>query len=294
MKIVTAWTNRLGNRNNNQDRCLVLQRHGQVLLVVADGMGGHARGDLAAQTAVDSLSRSFISCGDRVADPHSFLEQALNHAHLTVVDTGRAQQPPIVPRTTCIVCLVQGNQAWWAHLGDSRLYLIREGAVLTRTRDHTPVEDLLQSGQIDEDALRTHPLRNGVSRCLGGTPALPKVTCGQAELQPGDTLLLCSDGLWSALPEDRLCDLPEDSSELEQRVNQLTDEADVATYPHSDNISLVGLRWLSADDHTALPDVATTPDDNTETPPDAPPDPVQDAIDEIHRAMLEYADELKK
>jgi len=189
---------------------------------------------------------------------------------------------------------VQGDQAWWAHLGDSRLYLIREGAVLTRTRDHTPVEELLQNGQIDEDALRAHPMRNSVSRCMGGTPALPKISFGQAELQPGDTLLLCSDGLWSALPEDRLCDLPEDSSELEQRVNQMTDEADVATYPHSDNISLVGMRWLSADDHSESPEVAPTPDDNTETPPDAPPDPVQEAIDEIHRAMLEYADELKK
>lgn len=294
MEVVTAWTNRLGNRSSNQDRCLVLKPPGQVLLVVADGMGGHARGDLAAQTATDSLTRSFISCGSYIADPRNFLEQALNHAHLTVVDTGRAQQPPIAPRTTCVACLVQGNQAWWAHLGDSRLYLIRDGTVLTRTRDHTPVEELLQNGQIDEDALRTHPMRNGVSRCLGGTPALPKISFGQAELQPGDTLLLCSDGLWSALSEDRLCDLPEDSNELEQRINQMTDEADVATYPHSDNISLVGLRWLSAEKHTASPDVSPAPDNNTETPPDTPPDPVQEAIDEIHRAMLEYADELKK
>ncbi len=294
MNVVTAWTNRLGNRSNNQDRCLVLQRPGQTLLMVADGMGGHARGDLAAQTAVDSLSRSFISCRGHIADPHAFLEQALNHAHLMVVDTGRARQPPIDPRTTCVVCLVQDNRAWWAHLGDSRLYLVRDGAVLTRTRDHTPVEELLQKGEIDEDALRTHPLRNSVSRCLGGTPALPKISFDQAGLQPGDTLLLCSDGLWSALPEERLCDLPADSSKLEQRINQMTDEADVATYPHSDNISLVGLRWLSADEPTASGDAPATPGGDAEPSPDTPQDPVQEAIDEIHRAMLEYADEMKK
>jgi serine/threonine protein phosphatase PrpC len=294
MKVVAAWTNRLGNRSNNQDRCLVLQRPGQALLVVADGMGGHARGELAAQAAIDSLSRSFVSYPGQIADPPGFLEQAINHAHLTVVDTGRIQQPPVEPRTTVVACLVQGKQAWWAHLGDSRLYLVRQGAIATRTRDHTPVEELLQSGQIDEDDLRTHPMRNSVSRCLGGSPKLPKISFGEAELQPGDTLLLCSDGMWSALPEQRLCDLPEDSEALEQRLNQMTDEADVATYPHSDNISLVGLRWISNAEASVASGATPAANDNTETPADAPADPVQEAIDEIHRAMLEYADELKK
>jgi len=284
--VVIAWTNRLGNRSSNQDRCLTLRRSDEAFLVVADGMGGHARGELAAQTAIESFSRSFISHRERIAEPHLFLEQAINHAHLTVVDTGRAQQPPVDPRSTCVVCLLQGNRAWWAHLGDSRLYLIRDGTVHTRTRDHTPVEELLRQGRIDEDALRTHPSRNSVSRCLGGTPVLPKISFGQAELAPGDTLLLCSDGLWSALPEQRLCDLPATAGKLEERINQIADEADVATYPHSDNISLIGIRWLAADSSSSPPVTATTPA--------ASHDPVQEAIDEIHRAMLEYADELKK
>jgi serine/threonine protein phosphatase PrpC len=300
MPFVTAWTNRLGNRSHNQDRCLVLEAAAgkSVLLAVADGMGGHARGDLAAQTAIDSLRRSFISARGKIADPAAFLEQAISHAHLDVVDTGRAQRPPLTPRTTCVVCLVQGDYAWWAHLGDSRLYLVRDGRIICRTRDHTPVEEMVQNGLLTDDSLRNHPMRNSVSRCLGGGPVLPKISSGETGMQHGDTLLLCSDGLWSALDEQRLCDLPADAGELERRVNQLTDEADVASYPHSDNISLVGLRWLAEEQRqtAARPTPGSDASRPATEPADSsdPADPLQEAIDDIHRALLEYAGEMKK
>jgi serine/threonine protein phosphatase PrpC len=125
MNVVTALTNRLGNRSNNQDRCLILERFGRVLLVVADGMGGHARGDLAAQTAIDSLSRSFLGQRGAIDDPQNFLKGALHSAHMDIVEAGNAENPPVNPRTTCVVCLIEGDQAWWAHVGDSRLYLLR-------------------------------------------------------------------------------------------------------------------------------------------------------------------------
>ena len=166
MKVLTASCNRLGNRSSNQDRCLVLERSDRVLVAVADGMGGHARGDLAAQTAVNTLRQRFLNQHDRITEPEQFLKAALEIAHLETVEAGRSSTPPVEPRTTCVACLVQGNQAWWAHVGDSRLYLLRNGRLVTRTRDHTPVEDLLQSGVINEDELSTHPLRNSVNRCL--------------------------------------------------------------------------------------------------------------------------------
>ena len=295
MKVVHASSNRLGNRSSNQDRCLVLEQAESVLLVVADGMGGHARGDLAAQTAVDSLRRSFLSCPGPNDDPQRFLAQAINHAHLTVVDAGHAQQPPLEPRTTCVVCLIQGDEAWWAHLGDSRLYLVRDGTIVSRTRDHTPVEELVQNGVLDDEAIRSHPMRNTVSRCLGGSPVLPKISFGHARLKAGDTVLLCSDGLWAALTEQRLCDLPADDQTLEQRINQLTDEADVATYPHSDNITLVGLRWLAAQRGAPAEEEAVAKTARPATTASAvPADPLEQAIEEIHRAMLEYAGEMKK
>lgn len=294
MRIITAFTNRLGNRSNNQDRCLVLERRDRALLVVADGMGGHARGELAAQITIDSLSRSFLSHQSTINEPQEFLEHAINQAHLEVVDAGRSQTPPIDPRTTCVVCLVQADQAWWAHVGDSRLYLLRGGKILKRTRDHTPVEELLQSGAIREDDIRKHPLRNSVSRCLGGKPKLPKTSFDQARLKPDDILLLCSDGLWSALPETRLANFPA-YGEFEAGINRLTDEAEAESYPHSDNISLVGLRWLAAES-TRAPAKRPSGPARKATPPssDSEVDPLKQAIDDIHRAMLEYSSEMKK
>jgi serine/threonine protein phosphatase PrpC len=297
MKILTGYTNRLGNRASNQDRCLVVEHRGWALLAVADGMGGHARGELAAETAVNSLRHRLLEQRDPIDDPPRFLEQALHLAHLEVIDAGRAQQPAVTPRTTCVVCLLRDNTAWWAHLGDSRLYHLRLGKLLTRTRDHSPVEELLQRGIIGEAEIRSHPLRNSVSRCLGGTPALPKVSLDQASLRPDDMLLLCSDGLWSALPEERLWRLPT-HGDLGQALNRLADEAELASYPGTDNISLVGLRWLSGNgngDQTAAdPEADGSPEPAPGSVQTEAPDTLQQAIDAIHRAMLDYAGEMKK
>jgi serine/threonine protein phosphatase PrpC len=294
MKVVTAATSRLGNRNGNQDRLLVEARPDCVLLAVADGMGGHARGDLAAQTTVDSLRRRFLELTGVPDDPRRFLAQALNHAHFEVVDAGLAQDPPLEPRTTCVVCMVTGNRAWWGYLGDSRLYLVREGTVATRTRDHSPVEDMLSKGLIDEASSRRHPMRNSINRCLGGSPVLPRASFGDTILEGGDTLLLCSDGLWSALPEDRLGELPPDEQRLEQCVDSLADAAEAASYPHSDNVTLVALRWLGDDTSATRPAAAADAPDTSREPHGEPKDPVQSAIDEIQRAVLEYGDEMNK
>lgn len=295
MKSLTAATSRLGNRSSNQDRCLVEKIPGYVLLVVADGMGGHARGDLAAQVTVDSLSRSLQRARLPIDDPQAFLKQAIHTAHLDVVDAGRSHNPPITPRTTCVACLVRNDTAWWAHVGDSRLYLLRTGTLLKRTRDHTPVEDLLQSGLVSEEELRNHPLRNSVNRCLGGAPRFPEISFDQETLVAEDTLLLCSDGLWSAVPEPVLVSI-QDSEELEHSLNQLAEEAEMASYPNSDNISGVALRWLAGDKTSDATDRdATAPGTPAAKPPETrDKDELEQAIEDIHRAMLEYASEMKK
>jgi serine/threonine protein phosphatase PrpC len=290
MRVLTAFTNRLGNRSSNQDRWLVLERSERVLLAVADGMGGHARGDLAAQTAIDSLRRSFTRQRGHFTDARAFLRSALQTAHLDVVEAGNSCSPPVRPRTTCVTCLVQGEQAHWAHVGDSRLYLVRNGRLVARTRDHTPVEELLRRGAISEDALRRHPLRNSVGRCLGGVPALPDISLGRAKLKAGDTLLLCSDGLWSALAQDKLVEA-QSHGQLDEIMEMLCDEAEQASYPHADNISAVGLRWLSAIG-SCKPGPKPRPEQAGVQPRGG--DPLQKAIDDIHRAMLDYAAEMKR
>ena len=284
MRYQYALTSRLGNRGSNQDRCAIRLGEDRVLLVVADGMGGHARGDLAAQTTVDTLSRLFRDQDGPIPDPRAFLDRALARAHEQVVRVGQAQQPPIEPRTTCVACLVQGHSAWWAHVGDSRLYLLRDGQRLLRTRDHAFVEELLQRGEISEDEARHHPMRNSVSQCLGGRSSLPEASFGQIEeLHRNDCLLLCSDGLWAALPENllvTLCDKPD----LNRALEKLAEDAEHACYPRSDNISAVALRWL---EHKQVQPAATPAQ---ETPPSL--DPLEAAIEEIQRAIAEYGSEL--
>ena len=284
MRYQYALTNRLGNRASNQDRCAIRHDEDRALLVVADGMGGHARGDLAAQTAVETLGRLFREQEGPIPNPRAFLDRALARAHEQVVRVGQAQEPAIEPRTTCVVCLVQGRSAWWAHVGDSRLYLLRDGMRLLRTQDHAYVEELLQRGEISEAEARHHPMRNSVSQCLGGSCSLPEASFGEIEeLHRNDCLLLCSDGLWSALPENLLQTLY-DKPDLNRALEKLAEDAERASYPRSDNISAVALRWL---DHQVV-----QPDPAQPAVATIPADPLVAAIDEIQRAIAEYGSEL--
>lgn len=277
---------RLGNRHNNQDRCLICENDGAVLLVVADGMGGHDRGELAAQTCIDTLRRQFLD-RDPLGDPSQFLRDAFAAAHKTIVAVGQAQKPPVRPMTTAVACLLAGDAAHWAHIGDSRCYLLRDGRIFFQTRDHTPVADMVASGAITQRQAKHHPLRNQVSRCLGGHLDVPEITTGPtAFLQPGDVLLLCSDGLWSALPDQSLLSLL-DQEDLIHTLDHLALQAEQKSYPHSDNVSGVAFRWLGIDSRPEAPA------GNEKSPQqNKPDDPVDQAIAELQRALDEYGDEM--
>lgn len=287
MRYVAGQANRLGNRASNQDRCLVLEREDAILLAVADGMGGHARGDLAAQAFVETLTRQFRA-HQGLEDPAQFLREAFREAHRTIQRVGQAQKPPIQPMTTGVACLIQDGAVHWAHVGDSRAYLIRGGQVSLRTRDHTRVAEMVESGLITEHQARLHPLRNQVSLCLGGTPQPPPVSLGpKVYLEPGDILLLCSDGLWSAVSEKRLiCGL--EGENLPRAIDTLAEAAERASYPKSDNVSGVALRWEAGGNGA----VRTSEHADDETDEADGHDPVDRAIAEIHQALAEYQDEM--
>ncbi len=282
MHYSTAQANRIGNRASNQDRCLIAQHAGAVLLAVADGMGGHARGDLAAQACVDTLARQFRA-RQGLEDPGQFLREALRAAHRTIQRVGQTQVPPIMPLTTVVACLVQDQVAYWAHVGDSRAYLLRDGRVELRTRDHTRVAEMVEAGLITEQQARLHPLRNQVSLCLGGSPATPSLSLGPGiPLQAGDTLLLCSDGLWSAVSERTLIESLA-QPELPRGLKSLTEAAERASYPQSDNVSAVALRY-AGQQPVAPP--------GRERKDGAGADPLQRAIADIQQALADYETEL--
>ena len=148
------------------------------------------------------------------------------------------------PRATCAVCLVQDGAAYWAHVGDSRIYLLRNCHVSERTRDHSHVELLLQEGLITEDELTDHPMRNFVECCLGGDVTLPGMTVtNQKRLNHGDTLLACTDGLWSGLADDEIARLSTADDGLTEGLRRLGEQAVRACGPYADNTSAVALRW---------------------------------------------------
>ena len=286
----TAQVSRLGNRPSNQDRFAVIETENAVLMVLADGMGGHARGELAAQILVDTFARRFRACpGGRVAEPPEFLVQTMLDAHANVVEAGRRCSPPIEPHTTCVACLVQDATAWWAHAGDSRLYFLRDGRILFQTRDHTYVEQLYQQGLISEAERASHPLRNYVTQSVGGTVP-PEVTLAPPSVvQRDDVILLCSDGLWAPLSADTLSALLRERP-LDEALDELAYRAELASYPYSDNISAVALRVLSD------PDPTQGGEPQPEVPPDhpEPPDALTAAIREITHAIEIFEQEMKK
>ena len=245
MRFETAEVSLLGDRDENQDRAAVHRNNGSLLLVVADGMGGHSGGALAAEVAVDSLCRTFADA-EPPADSREFLRAAVEVAHDAVVAVGEKVGIGSRPRATCAVCMVHEGGATWAHVGDSRVYLVRAGAVVTRTRDHTPIESLLQDGLISEEEIAGHPMRHYVEYCLGGLAERPLISVSEpVPLEAGDLLLVCSDGFWSGLADADIGAGPDLGGELQDWLARMASRAVRVGTPYSDNTTVVALRALA-------------------------------------------------
>lgn len=225
-----------GGRGSNQDRCLALTNGAAVLLGLGDGLGGHPRGDAAAQLLMDVCSFRFDRVNTPMEDPSAFMLSCVGQAHRAIVDFGRQQTPPIAPRTTAVLAVVQQETVYWSHVGDSRLYLIRDAEVIGQTRDHR----LLSVHRSGDQRKR---LRASLTRCLGGAAEPPVTTCGPPTvLKWGDTLLLCSDGLWSQVAPAAIVETFADSRvSLNAQLQALVSQA-VQT-PRSDNVTALALRW---------------------------------------------------
>jgi serine/threonine protein phosphatase PrpC len=246
LQIEHADLSLLGNREENQDRVVIAVGDGSAFLAVVDGMGGHADGARAAEVAIRTMVGEFWDASRPLFDPDGFLHLTIGRAHDAVVRLGNGLPPEIRPRATCAICLVQGSSAYWAHVGDSRVYQLRSGQVFDRTRDHSHVELLLRAGRITERQALVHPMRNYVECCIGGDPVLPEMTLsGRRALKPGDLLLLCSDGLWSGLTEEQVASLgrsPEQT--LRDSLAEIGARAVLSSAPFADNTTAAAIRWL--------------------------------------------------
>ncbi len=302
MKFSIYQESRIGRRRSNQDRIAHCYSRDALLMVLADGMGGHLHGEVAAQIAVQYIAESFQrEARPSLADPLRFLEAAILNAHEAVADYTADHDLPDAPRTTCVACVVQDNIACWAHAGDSRLYLLREGRVLARTRDHSRVQLMVDDGLLSEDEALRHPARNRVYSCLGGEIAPQVDFSRRTPLMAGDVLLLCSDGFWAPLGDEEIA-RGYGGGEVAATTPALMTQAEELAGSLCDNLSVIAVRWDDAwlaDTPTETIDTLTLPFDTHTTVmesfatgahlPELTDEDIERAIAEIKHAIEKHS-----
>lgn len=301
MRFTIYQESRQGGRANNEDRTSYCYSRDALLMVIADGMGGHHHGEIAAQIAVQTLADSFQrEAKPKVADPFRFLQKGMTNAHHAILDYSARHRMPDSPRTTCVACLVQDSVAYWAHAGDSRLFLMRNGRVAAQTKDHSRVRLLVEEGMINEAQAAVHPDRNKIYSCLG-SPSAPEIEFSRkTPLEHGDILLLCTDGLWGVTSGDLMA-VSLKGTNLIQSIPMLLSQAETKGGAHGDNLSAVAVRWEESyiDDASsaistqtmALNEVTTRLEEFGRNPAyksDLSDDEIEKAIEEIRSTIEKY------
>jgi len=179
----------------------LLERKG-LLMIVADGMGGHSAGEVASNLAVNSISRVYY---DDPREPQTSLTDAVQQANRTIFETAQGDENLLGMGTTCTALVLQNGSAIAAHVGDSRLYLVRDQAIYLMTEDHSAVMEMVKRGLISLEAARHHPDKNIILRALGSQPEVEVSTWEKPfPVREGDAFLLCSDGLYDLVEDDEI------------------------------------------------------------------------------------------
>ena len=246
-----------GGRRNNQDRVAYCYSKEALLVVLADGLGGHTQGEVAAEISVEIIMALFRQRARPVLEkPLAFLADSIAAAHAALAGYTEDNGLPESPRTTCVLCVIQHDRAYWAHVGDSRLYHIRGGAVIAFTNDHSRVQRLVDEGFLTLEEAATHPQRNMIYACIGGVLE-PRIEFGpETALLPGDTLLLSSDGFWAQIPRGELGQVL-GAAPVTQALPGLMRQAARRGGAESDNISVVGVTWGSQHHTVAVGAIST-------------------------------------
>jgi serine/threonine protein phosphatase PrpC len=304
MKFSVYQESRQGPRKSNQDRVAYCYSRDALCMVIADGMGGHLHGEVAAQIASQFIAEAFQrNAQPRLADPLKFLLESITNAHHAIVDYANVRSLLETPRTTCVACIVQDGLAHWAHVGDSRLYLVRNGRVEGQTKDHSRVQILVDAGRVREEAVAAHPDRNKIFNCLGQMGP-PKVDLSRrTALRHGDVILMCTDGLWGPLTSRHICEELL-RADIMQAVPKLLDMAEVRAGKEGDNASVVAMTWFDESESAGKDWISTVSMDPTDikttveqfgksTPPATggylTDDEIERAIDEIRNAIQKHS-----
>ena len=246
MRFTVYQVSRKGGREKNEDRMGYCYTRDSGLFALADGMGGHPEGEVASQLALQTLAAMFQrDSKPTLADPQRFLHEAIMAGHHQLLRYATQKALIDTPRTTIVACVMQGNAAYWAHCGDSRLYLVRSRKLVARTRDHSYSE-------LHQTLSHVVPMNNAYNRnvlftCLG-SPGKPVVdTVGPLLMQAGDRLLLCSDGLWGTVSDATITERLGKHA-ISDSVPELVEQALRNGGAKSDNVSALAVEWESAED----------------------------------------------
>jgi serine/threonine protein phosphatase PrpC len=255
MRFSVYQVSRKGGRDKNEDRMGYCYTRDAGLFALADGMGGHPEGEVASQLALQTLAALFQrDAKPTLAEPLKFLHEAIIAGHHQLLRYATEKSLIDTPRTTVVACLMQGNAAYWAHCGDSRLYFVRGDKLIARTRDHSYSELQETLSQVVPVGERFN--RNVLFTCLG-SPGKPVVdTAGPLLLQPHDRVLLCSDGLWGSISDavitEHLAARP-----ISDAVPELVELALRTGGAKSDNVTVLTAEWEAAEDGEGAAEVST-------------------------------------
>lgn len=245
MKFSVFQVSRKGGREKNEDRMGYCYTRGSAIFLLTDGMGGHPQGEVAAQLALQTISAMYQKeATPQLPDVAAFLTSAVMAAHRQILRYAIERNMQDTPRTTLVAAVVQAGAVTWIHCGDSRLYLVRQGELLARTRDHSFLEQRQEAAGAVKLMERVN--RNILFTCLG-SPTKPVFDItGPVVLQQGDKLMLCSDGLWSSLSD---VDIAYHLSHkpVNEAVPDLVEKALRKAGDSSDNVTCIALEWETPD-----------------------------------------------
>jgi PPM family protein phosphatase len=255
MRFSVYQVSRKGGREKNEDRMGYCYTRDSGLFALADGMGGHPEGEVASQLALQALAAAFQrEAKSSLKSPLRFLQDAILAGHHQLLRYATEKGLVDTPRTTVVACVLQGRAAFWAHCGDSRLYLVRGGKLIARTRDHSYTE--LQNTLSQVVPIDAKFNRSVLFTCLG-SPGKPVVdTVGPVTLQTGDRLIVCSDGLWSQLSEEDIVDLLSNRS-LSDGVPEMVERALRNGGSHGDNVTVLAVEWEAVEESDSVAGVST-------------------------------------
>jgi serine/threonine protein phosphatase PrpC len=304
MRFTIFQESRKGSRKVNQDRIAYTFSRDTLLLVVADGMGGHAGGEIAAQIAVRLFIERFQQEAKPILkNPLKFLQDTMVRAHAALGSYANQFSMLETPRTTCVACVVQAGHAYWGHVGDSRLYLFRQGGLIGATKDHSKVQYLVDQGIIGADEVTSHPDRNKIFSCLGGLVDPVIDLSRRTPLRNGDVIVMCTDGLWSVFDQREIATWLT-STPILTTAPQMLREGEKRGGAEGDNLSAIIVRWgpetLTDEQTTTITetlglgefqtqiDRTLTLTDRTGAQRDLTDDEIEHAIEEIQSTIQKY------